>query len=210
MKLRALADLHTLRTVLREHERVAAERAAQERAALAATERGRRRFADAVGPVTRLRCHGRKSHVLPRPAPEPVQSQRDEQAALREAISDEVDIESLLLTDDGLSFRREGVGLEVVTRLRRGHWAIQGQIDLHGLRRDEAREQLAAFLREAQRRGWRCLRVVHGKGLGSPGREPVLKVRVRRWLGQHAGVIAFTQARASEGGAGALIVLLRG
>ena len=70
MKLRALADLHTLRTVLREHERVAAERAAQERAALAATERGRRQFADAVGPVTRLRCHGRKSHVLPRPAPE--------------------------------------------------------------------------------------------------------------------------------------------
>jgi DNA-nicking Smr family endonuclease len=210
VKLRALADLHTLRTVMRERERVAAERAAQDRAALAAVERGRRQFADTVGPVTRLRCHGRTSHALPRPAPEPLQRQLDEQAALREAISDEVDIDSLLLTDDGLSFRREGVGLDVVTRLRRGHWSIQGQIDLHGLRRDEAREQLAGFMRDAARRGWRCLRVVHGKGLGSPGREPVLKVRVRRWLGQHAGVIAFTQARASEGGAGALIVLLRG
>ena len=65
-------------------------------------------------------------------------------------------------------------------------------------------------MREAVRRGWRCLRVVHGKGLGSPGREPVLKVRVQRWLGQHADVIAFTQARAPEGGAGALIVLLKG
>ena len=73
MKLRALADLHTLRTVLREHERMAAERAAQERAALAAAERGRRQFADAVGPVTRMRCHGRMSHALPGPSPEPLQ-----------------------------------------------------------------------------------------------------------------------------------------
>lgn len=163
-----------------------------------------------MGPVTALRPHGRARPTLPRPAPEPLQRQADERAALREANSDEVDVESLLLTDDGLSFRRAGVGLDVVTRLRRGHWSIQGQVDLHGLRREEARERLADFLREAARRGWRCLRVVHGKGLGSPGREPVLKVRVQRWLGQHAKVIAFTQARAPEGGAGALIVLLRG
>lgn len=210
MKLRALADLHALRTTLREQEHRAAERAAQERAAHAAAERARRQFADAVGPVTRLPHHGRSSHRLPLPTPEPRQRLLDEQAALREAISDEVDVESLLLTDDGLSFRREGVGLDVVTRLRRGEWSIQGQIDLHGLRRDEAREQLAAFLREAARRGWRCLRVVHGKGLGSPGREPVLKVRVQRWLAQHGDVIAFTQARAPEGGGGALIVLMHG
>lgn len=210
MKLRALADLHALRTAMREQEHRAAERAAQERAAQAAVERARRQFADAVGPVTRLPHHGRGAHRLPLPAPEPRQRQLDEQAALREAISDEVDVESLLLTDDGLSFRREGVGLDVVTRLRRGHWAIQGEIDLHGLRRDEARERLAAFMRDAARNGWRCLRVVHGKGLGSPGREPVLKARVQRWLGQHADVVAFTQARAPEGGAGALIVLRRG
>ena len=210
MKLRALADLHALRTTIREHERLAAERAAQECAARAAAERSRRQFADAVGPVTPLAGHGRTSHAVPRPTPEPRQRWLDEQAALREAISDEVDVESLLLTDDGLSFRRDGVGLDVVMRLRRGHWTIQGQIDLHGLRRDEAREQLAAFMRDAARHGWRCVRVVHGKGLGSPGREPVLKVRVQRWLGQHADVIAFTQARAPEGGAGALIVLRRG
>jgi len=210
VKLRALADLHALRTAMREQEHRAAERAAQERATLAAAERVRRQFTDAVGPVTKLPHHGRGAHRLPLPTPEPRQRLLDEQAALREAISDEVDVESLLLTDDGLSFRRAGVGLDVVTRLRRGHWAIQGEIDLHGLRREEAREQLAAFMREAARRGWRCLRVVHGKGLGSPGREPVLKARVQRWLGQHGDVIAFTQARAPEGGAGALIVLRRG
>jgi DNA-nicking Smr family endonuclease len=70
----------------------------------------------------------------------------------------------------------------VLARLRRGQWSIQAQIDLHGLRRDEAREQLGSFLHQALQRGQRCVRVVHGKGLGSPGREPVLKAKVQRWL----------------------------
>ena len=153
---------------------------------------------------------GRADVGLPRPAPEPLQRLRDEREALREALSDEVDIESLLLTDDGLSFRRTGIGPDVVTKLRRGHWAIQSQIDLHGLRRDEAREALASFVREATRRGQRCVRVVHGKGHGSPGRQPVLKAKAQRWLGQCAEVIAFAQASGPQGGAGALIVLLAG
>ena len=128
---------------------------------------------------------------------------------LAESISDEFDVESLLDTDEALSFRRRGVGPEVVRKLRRGVWAIQAQLDLHGLRRDEARERLAAFLRDAVRGGLRCVRVIHGKGNGSPGREPVLKGKVRSWLVQKNEVIAFTQARAQDGGHGALIVLLR-
>jgi DNA-nicking Smr family endonuclease len=160
--------------------------------------------------VTPLAPHRRTTHAPPRPAPLPRQREADERAALKEALSDEVDIESLLLTDDGLSFRRPGVGPDVVTRLRRGHWAIQGQIDLHGLRREEAREQLAAFVRDSARRGQRCLRVVHGKGHGSPGRQPVLKAKVQRWLAQFGDVIAFAQASGPQGGAGALIVLLAG
>ncbi len=207
---RGLEVLHELRQALRERERLAAERAAQERAARAAAERARRLFADAVGPVTPLPPSDLAPLDLPRPAPEPRQRLLDEQAALQEALSDEVDIESLLLTDDGLSFRRNGVGPDVVTRLRRGHWAIQAELDLHGLRRDEARDTLAAFVRSAAQRGQRCLRVVHGKGHGSPGREPVLKGKVQRWLGQRNEVIAFAQASGPQGGAGALIVLLAG
>lgn len=216
-KLRALSDLSALRDALAQREREAAEAAARERAARAAAERARRVFADTIsqtlGPVTPLPPHGRRHgpHELqPRPAPEPRQRQLDEQAALKEALSDEVDVESLLLTDDHLSFRRAGVGADVVTRLRRGHWAIQAEIDLHGLRREEARDALAAFVRQAAQRGQRCLRVVHGKGHGSPGRQPVLKGKVQRWLGQSAEVIAFTQASGPQGGAGALIVLLAG
>ena len=91
-----------------------------------------------------------------------------------------------------------------------GQWSIQAELDLHGLRRDEAREQLASFVRSSTRRGLRCLRVVHGKGHGSPGRQPVLKAKVQRWLAQCAEVVAFAQASGPQGGAGALIVLLTG
>jgi DNA-nicking Smr family endonuclease len=207
---RSLSELGGLREALRRRQKEAAERAAREQAERAAAERQRRLFADAVGPVVPLPPDGRALPPRPRPPPEPRQRELDEQAALAQAMSDEVDIESLLLTDDGLSFRREGVSQEVVARLRRGHWAIQGEIDLHGLRREEAREALAAFVRSAAQRGLRCLRVVHGKGHGSPGRMPVLKSKVQRWLGQSSEVIAFAQASGPEGGAGALIVLLVG
>ena len=206
----AQATLAALRETLRQRELEAARHQAAERAAHAAAELRRRQFSDAVGRVTALPPHARADLQPARPAPEPLQRQRDEQAALREALSDEVDVESLLLTDDGLSFRRPGVSQDVLNRLRLGHWARQAQIDLHGLRRDEAREQLAAFVRDCTRRGQRCLRVVHAKGHGSPGREPVLKAQVQRWLAQCEEVLAFTQARGPEGGAGALIVLLAG
>ncbi len=209
-RLRALADLHALRDTLRERARQALEHATRERCAAAAVERARGLFADSVGRVTPLPPDQRTTTGAPRPEPLPRQRLADEQAALQQAMSDDVDLETLLLTDDGLSFHRRGVGPDVVARLRRGHWAIQRELDMHGLRREQARDELASFLREAQRRGWRCLRVVHGKGLGSPGREPVLKGKVQRWLGQHADVLAFTQASGPQGGAGALIVLLRG
>ncbi len=213
----ALKDFEALGAALKRRAKEAAAQAARERARQAAEEAERRQqtrqrdeFARAVGPVTQVPDKGLADLKRPRPAPEPVQRQLDEQQALQEALSDEVDIESLLLTDDGLSFRRHGIGPDVVTKLRRGHWAIQSQIDLHGLRSDEAREALIAHIREALRRGHRCVRVVHGKGHGSPGRQPVLKAKVQRWLGQSDEVVAFAQASGPQGGAGALIVLLKG
>jgi DNA-nicking Smr family endonuclease len=138
----------------------------------------------------------------------PVQQQRDEQAVMREALSDEFDVETLLDTDEALSFRRPGLGPDVVRKLRRGQWQLQGQLDLHGLRREDARLALAEFIRHAHKSGWRCVRVIHGKGLGSPGKTPVLKNRVHSWLVQKKEVLAFAQARPADGGAGALVVLL--
>ena len=213
-KFKSLADLAQVRDELQRRTREAAERQAR---ALAAQRVQQRRqhaehhlFARAVGPVHPLRDHGLAELDLPRPAPHPRMREADEAAALAESLSDEVNIESLLLTDDGLSFRRAGIGPDVVTKLRRGHWALQGDIDLHGYTRDEARTMLSDSIRECHRRGMRCVRVVHGKGLGSPGRQPVLKAKVQRWLAQSAEVIAFAQASGPQGGAGALVVLLAG
>jgi DNA-nicking Smr family endonuclease len=136
------------------------------------------------------------------------QRERDEAAVMHQAISDEFDVETLLDTDETLSYRRADIAAEVVRKLRRGVWAIQAQLDLHGLRREQARERLNDFVHDAHRSGLRCVRVIHGKGNGSPGREPILKHKVKTWLVQKREVIAFTQARASDGGAGALLVLL--
>ena len=207
MKARTLAELGAIRLALRDAKRDAAEAARIDAERSAREQRERDLFALTVGAVTKLR-HVALAPGRPKPPATARQRERDEAAVMLEAISDEFDVESLLDTDDALSFRRSDIGPEVVRKLRRGVWAIQAQLDLHGLRRDEARERLNRFIHDARRSGLRCLRVIHGKGNGSPGREPVLKAKVKSWLVQKKDVIAFTQARASDGGTGALMVLL--
>ncbi|MBX3609233.1 MAG: Smr/MutS family protein [Hydrogenophaga sp.] len=209
MKAHGLSELKSIAQRLA--ERRAQEAAAREAERLAQQRRERERhlFQRAVGPVQPLAPHGRVEQFPPRPEPRPLQRERDEAAVMREALSDEFDVETLLHTDELLSYRRPGLGPDVVRKLREGRWAIQAAIDLHGLRIDEAREALGRFVRESHQHGLRCVRVVHGKGLGSPGRTPVLKGRVLRWLVQKKEVMAFVQARPAEGGAGALVVLLR-
>ena len=209
MKVRTLAELKAFKRAMA--EQAAAEAATQEAERLLQVRREREQklFALAVGPVQPLADKGR---IPPRRVPvdpQPVQRMLDEASVMREALSDDFDVETLLHTDDMLSYRRPGLGPAVVRKLREGGWSIQRQIDLHGLRTDEAREALGRFIREAHQNGLRCVRVVHGKGLGSPGRTPVLKQRVLRWLVQKNEVMAFVQARPAEGGAGALVVLLR-
>lgn len=107
------------------------------------------------------------------------------------------------------TFLRAGLGSDVLVKLRRGHWVIQGEIDLHGTTRDEAHDALADFLGHARAHGWRCVRVIHGKGLSSPNREPVLKGKVRRWLAQWDDVLAYCEAQPHGGGSGAVLVLLK-
>jgi DNA-nicking Smr family endonuclease len=208
VKAKSLQELAAIRQQLAEQER---EREAQLQAQLAAqrlAEQQRHLFARAVGKVASLPSDGRVLLQPPRPSPAATQKQLDDQAVLQESLSDEFDIATLLDVDDQMSFRRPGVGQDVTRKLRKGDWSIQAQLDLHGLRSDEAREALGQFMRQARVQGLRCVRVVHGKGLGSPGKEPVLKAKVQRWLVQKNEVIAFVQARPADGGAGALVVLL--
>jgi DNA-nicking Smr family endonuclease len=207
-KLRSLKELAVLKDELQRRQHAAEQARLHEHRQPAPREQPL--FAAAVGAVHRVKASGRADVPRQRPAPLALQRALDERAALREALSDDVTVDSLLDTDDALSFRRADIGADVPRRLRRGEWAIQAQVDLHGMTRDEARERLAQFVRDALQRGLRCVRVVHGKGHGSPGKAPVLKGKVRGWLVQKAEVAAFTQAPGPQGGAGALIVLLRG
>jgi len=209
MKINALSDL---KLVKKEIEAQAAREAAL--AAQKALEAKRKAaasnlFQAAIGKVKPLEPPQRAKLTPEPPKPIPKQQMLDDAAALQEALSDEVDVTTLLDTDDNLSFRRPGVGTDVTQKLRKGKWSIQKQIDLHGLRSDEAREALGAFIREAHKQGIRCVRVVHGKGLGSPGKAPVLKEKVHKWLVQKSEVVAFVQAQPAQGGAGALVVLLQ-
>ena len=202
-----------LQQVKKEIERQAAEAAAAQAARLALQKKLRAEkelFANSVGRVKPLAVE-KKAHLLPDlPPPIPAQRQRDEQAVLREALSDEWDTSSLLDTDEALSFRRPGIGTDVIAKLRRGEWSVQKQLDLHNLRTEEARDALGIFIRESHKNGIRCVRVVHGKGLGSVGGVSVLKPKVQSWLIQKNQVLAFVQATPAQGGAGALVVLLQG
>jgi DNA-nicking Smr family endonuclease len=210
LKSKSLQDLQAIRKHLADQERVAREQAALKAEAQKRTDGERNLFQRAAGKVQPLARHGRVHHAPEPVAPIPAQRQLDDERVLKEAISDEFDAATLLEVDDAMSFRRPGVGIDVARKLRRGYWSIQAEMDLHGCRTDDAREALAAFLRDAVRQGLRCVRVVHGKGLGSPGKTPVLKSKVHSWLVQKNEVLAFVQARADEGGAGAVVVLLKG
>jgi len=98
----------------------------------------------------------------------------------------------------------------VLSKLRRGRWSVQAELDLHGLNTEESRDALADFLLEARTRGLRCVRVIHGKGLSSPNKEPVLKGKVRKWLAHWDDVLAYCEAPPHSGGGGAVLILLRG
>jgi len=167
-------------------------------------------FAD----VQRLTPRNKAAVARPRPAPVPTQRLEDERDALEMSkygaepcphtwdIGQEIEAEQ--------TFVRRGLGSDVLAKLRRGRWSVQGELDLHGLTTEESRDALADFLLEARARGLRCVRVIHGKGLTSPNREPVLKGKVRKWLQHWDDVLAYCEAPRHAGGGGAVLILLRG
>ncbi|HET7401689.1 MAG TPA: Smr/MutS family protein [Usitatibacter sp.] len=165
-------------------------------------------FREAVRDVRPLPPVNRVEPLPPRAKPVPVKRIEDERAVLQElAHLAMFDLDDVEIDDDGL-FLRPGLPRDILRKLRRQHWSIQGSLDLHGMNSDEAALALATFLADARAHGVRCVRVIHGKGLRSPGREPVLKKRVRRMLMRRDDVLAFAEPPAAGGGGGAVVVLL--
>jgi DNA-nicking Smr family endonuclease len=171
-------------------------------------------FAATFADVRKLPPGTRVRNTSPQPLPIPRQRIADDAAAL---IASKYGTEPTPETweigqeiEAGQTFLRKGLGSDILKKLRRGQWSVQSEIDLHGHTIDQAHVALSEFIDDALGRGYRCVRVIHGKGLTSPNREPVLKGRVRAWLSRWDAVLAYCEAPSNAGGGGAVLVLLRG
>jgi DNA-nicking Smr family endonuclease len=166
-------------------------------------------FREAVRDTTPLEPAPRVLRKAKAPPPVPIQSLLDGHDALSESLAGDLSWEQSIESGEEPSYLRAGLRRDVLRKLRRGDWVVQEVVDLHGLDRQGARSLLSEFLGECLKRGLRCIRVVHGKGLRSPGKEPILKGKVQQWLLKRDDVLAFCQAPGNQGGSGALLVLLK-
>ena len=163
-------------------------------------------FRDAMHDVRPIRAPNRVEPYRAPAPPVPAKRHEDERAVIEElarlTLDDDAEIE------EDASYLRPGLPRDILRKLRRTHWVIQDDLDLHGLTGDEAVAETAVFLADARRRGKRCVRIIHGKGLRSAGREPVLKKRIRKLLTRRDEVLAFVEPRNIHGGSGAVVVLI--
>ena len=165
-------------------------------------------FRRALADAKPLRVKKRAAEVIRKPAPKARFARADELAALRESLEADID-DTESHSGERLRFQRSSVGKRTMRKLARGGYSVQAEIDLHGMTAAEAKPRLLEFLESCVREGKLCVRVVHGKGLGSGARGPVLKQKVNRWLRQWDAVLAFVSTRQVHGGTGAIYVLLR-
>lgn len=154
-----------------------------------------------------LKTKERVAEVSKKPIPKARFSRADDAAVLAESLESDIDdLEES--SGDVLRFKRASVSRTTMRMLTRGSYSIQADIDLHGMTVAEAKPRLERFVQRCASNNKLCIRVVHGKGLGSGERGPVLKRGVDRWLRQWDAVLAFVSARQVDGGTGAVYVLL--
>ena len=166
-------------------------------------------FHAAVAGAVPLSAAPRVVFEPPKPRPRPRQRELDEAAAINDSLHGPFEIDDLVAIGEATSYLRPGLPRNVLRDLRRGRWSIQDHTDLHGLNRHEAHEEVSRFLAESIAAGKRCLRIVHGRGHGSPGREGILRHLVKGWLSRSKHVLVFCHAPACDGGEGALWILLQ-
>jgi DNA-nicking Smr family endonuclease len=178
------------------------------------SEADRTLFRNAVADATPLNDTMRVEHATTRPSAFPQKTHADEKAAL---LASQLAMNPSPMSwdigadiEDEQSFLRAGVNADLLRKLRRGQWTIQAELDLHHHTQDEAHTAIAEFVRTARDEDWRCVRIIHGKGLSSHMKIPVLRSKVRRWLQQKDEVLAYCEPRPNGGGSGAVLVLLRG
>ena len=165
-------------------------------------------FRRAISGAKPLKTEQRVPDSKPRPKPRARFRRADDEDVLAESLEDDIDV---IEHESGgaLRFHRQFVGKRTLRKLARGGYSVQGEIDLHGMTLTEAKPRLQDFVKFSASQGRMCVRVVHGKGLGSGERGPVLKNAVNRWLRRWDNVLAFVSTRQVDGGTGAVYVLLQ-
>lgn len=164
-------------------------------------------FRETVGDVRPLGKNRVLHHSKP-PRPVPRFREADETAVLRDMLSEQFS-PAEHENGDELIYLRPGIQQRTMKKLRRGQIRVDAELDLHGMVVPTARAAVAEFLHECQRHRVQCARIIHGKGLGSRHRGPVLKIKLGGWLRQREEVLAYCSARYYDGGTGAVYVLLK-
>ena len=163
-------------------------------------------FRTSIGPVKRIK-HDNVLPVRKKPRPVPYQTLAENRKVLNEMMDGLID-PAEMETGDELLFKRVGIQHKVFKKLRNGNFSVEAQLDLHGMTVPVAKTALSAFLAECRNKSRKCVRIIHGKGIGSKEGKPVIKNKVNHWLRQRRDVQAFCTARPIDGGTGAIYVLL--
>ncbi|QBB71359.1 SMR domain protein [Pseudolysobacter antarcticus] len=164
-------------------------------------------FHAAVGPLRRLRTT-QVAIETARREPVPEQFLKDEASVSTELMTSLIDPAEIEVGEE-LSYLKAGVASRVLRQLKRGHFSIDDEFDLHQMTAVVAREAIASFLNECRRERRLCVKIIHGKGLRSKADGPVLKRLTDRMLRQRDDVLAYASAKSAEGGTGAVLVLLK-
>ena len=164
-------------------------------------------FRDAIGDVTPIKKQP-LVHETNKPVAKPLQKEADDQSVMQELIDGEFDTHDLEMGDE-LIFIRPGVQKQTLRKLRRGQYPVESELDLHGMTVIMAKDALSNFLKQCHQTQRRCVRIIHGKGLGSKNKKPVIKNKLNNWLQQRDDVLAYCSARQIDGGTGAIYLLLK-
>ena len=163
-------------------------------------------FRNFIGNVSRIK---QDRVVLETAKPRPVlASSSQEKNIITNSFSEKTNSQNLE-TGDRLFFKSPGLQQRVMEKLRRGQIPIDGELDLHGMTASDAETTLDRFITICKQNEYRCIRIIHGKGLGSKNRKPVLKNKLDQWLKNNNQILAFCSTRPSHGGTGAVYVLLK-
>lgn len=165
-----------------------------------------RLFRESIGRVDRLTSHRPVQQIRPEPIPK---KSREDELGVIDSLLDHPPADPDIEAGDELAFLRPGLQRNILRKLRRGDYRVEGEIDLHGLIVADAKLALFDFIEENLHQGRRCIRVIHGKGLRSFGGRPILKIKTDHWLRRNGSVLAFSSAPSHDGGTGAIYVLLK-